>query len=375
MIPDTLSSQMKRITFTVTNDLTYDQRMIRICNSLSMAGFEVNLVGVKRKDSVALVNKKFKQRRLPVIFQTGLLFYAEFNTRLLFYLLFKKADLFCCIDLDTMLPVYYASLIRKKIRVYDAHEYFSQQKEIITRSRIYKIWNYIERHFVPRFKNGYTVAESIAEEFQKKYNVNYEVIRNVSKLKPLKIRDKKLKSILYQGSVNEARGFEYLIPAMKEVNAPLFIYGDGNFMQQAKEIIRENQLEEKVILKGKVSPEDLDEITNDSYIGINLVEPLGLNQYFSLANKFFDYIQHCIPQITMDFPEYKRINDQYEVAVLLGELTIKSVSDAINRLLNDEKLYQRLQNNCLAARQAINWENEEKKLVQFYQNLIISHQR
>jgi glycosyltransferase involved in cell wall biosynthesis len=124
-----------------------------------------------------------------------------------------------------------------------------------------------------------------------------------------------------------------------------------------------------VFLKGKVSPENLDEITKDSYIGINLVEPLGLNQYFSLANKFFDYMQHCIPQITMNFPEYKRVNDQFEIALLISELSVDSVSKAINRLLNDYELYQRLQYNCLLARKIINWENEEKKLIQFYQNL------
>lgn len=347
--------------------------MIRICNSLGSAGYEVSLIGVRRKNSIPLIHQSFNQKRLPIAFQKGPLFYLEINIRLFFHLLFKKAEIFCCIDLDTMLPVYFASVLRKKIRVYDAHEYFSQQKEIITRPKIYRIWNYIERYFVPRFYNGYTVAESIADEFRKKYKVNYEVIRNVSTLKTLGETSVKTKSILYQGSINEARGFEYLIPAMKEVNASLFIYGDGNFLQQANQLIVDNQLQKKVFIKGKVIPEKLNEITTKSYIGINLVENLGLNQYFSLANKFFDYIQYCIPQITMDFPEYKRINDQFEVAVLISDLNIKSVAKAINQLLNDEALYKRLENNCLPARKAINWENEEKKLVRFYEKLIISY--
>lgn len=366
---------MTRIIFTVTNDLTYDQRMIRICNSLATAGYDVTLIGVRRKDSIPLSKEIFKQKRLTALFQTGIFFYVEYNIRLFFFLFFKKTDILCCIDLDTMLPVYFASSIRKKIRVYDAHEYFSQQKEIITRPKIYKVWNYIERHFVKRFTNGYTVGESIANEFREKYNVEYEVIRNVSKLKTAEIKNGKPKSILYQGSVNEARGFEFLIPAMRSVNIPLYIYGDGNFMQQAQELVRQNNLEDRVFLMGKITPDKLDKITAESYIGINLVEHLGLNQYFSLANKFFDYIQYCIPQITMDFPEYKRINDQYEVALLISDLSIHAVANAINCLLYDEDLYKKLQNNCLPARKAINWENEEKKLVQFYQNLIFNHQK
>ncbi len=36
---------MKKIVFTVTNDLTYDQRMHRICSSLARAGYTVQLIG------------------------------------------------------------------------------------------------------------------------------------------------------------------------------------------------------------------------------------------------------------------------------------------------------------------------------------------
>ena len=174
-----------RITFTVTNGLNYDQRMIRICNSLANEGNIVKLIGVKHSDSPALEPKNYQQQRLNVLFRKGFGFYFEYNVRLFFYLLFQKTDVFCCIDLDTMLPVYFASSLKRKIKVYDAHEYFSQQKEIITRPKIYRTWHFIERTFVPKFKHGYTVSEGIAQEFLKKYHVPYEVIRNVPLLKPL----------------------------------------------------------------------------------------------------------------------------------------------------------------------------------------------
>jgi len=43
--------------------------------------------------------------------------------------------------------------------------------------------------------------------------------------------------ILYQGAVNEARGLEFLIPAMQHVNAQLHIYGDGNYFAQIQQLI------------------------------------------------------------------------------------------------------------------------------------------
>ena len=135
------------IIFTVTNDLNYDQRMIRICNSLVNSGYSVKIIGVKPNPASVLQKKKYFQKRLPVIFKKGFGFYFEYNLRLFIYLLFQKTDILCCIDLDTMLPVFFTSILKRKIRVYDAHEYFSQQKEIITRPKIYRVWHFIERTF------------------------------------------------------------------------------------------------------------------------------------------------------------------------------------------------------------------------------------
>jgi glycosyltransferase involved in cell wall biosynthesis len=343
--------------------------MIRICSSLSNAGFEVKLVGIKRPNSIPITKTNFAQKRFSIFFQKGFGFYLEYQIRLFFYLLFSRFDIICCIDLDTMLPVYFNSILRKKIRVYDAHEYFSQQKEVITRPKVYKVWYFIERNFVPKFKNGYTVSQSIAEEFLKLYKVNYEVIRNVTLLKPYREISRSQKIILYQGTVNEARGFEALIPAMKEIDAVLMIYGDGNFMKEARRLIELNEIGKKVILAGKVAPLVLQTVTRQAYIGVNLVEPLGLNQYYSLANKFFDYMHHGIPQITMNFPEYKRINEQFEIALLIESLSIPNIVNAISQLLNDKELHTRFKQNSIQAREVFNWQIEEQKLVQFYKEL------
>ena len=68
------------IIFTVTSDLTYDQRMIRICTSLANAGYNVTLVGRKMKASLPLSPQPFKQKRINCLFEKGKLFkYQEFG--------------------------------------------------------------------------------------------------------------------------------------------------------------------------------------------------------------------------------------------------------------------------------------------------------
>ena len=343
--------------------------MIRICSSLQANGYEVTLVGLKKRSSKNLQQQPFRQKRLGMFFQKGFGFYAEYNTRLFFFLLFAKFDCICAIDLDTIIPCYKVSAFRKKKRVYDAHEYFTQQKEIISRPKIFKYWNRIAEKYIPKFKNGYTVGQCIADEFEKIYGVKYDVVRNLPLQKSFTSFNKE-KQVIYTGAVNEARGFETLIPAMKNVNTELLVYGNGNFMQQAKELVTANALENRIIFKGMVSPAVLESVTPKAYIGINLVENNGLNQYYSLANKFFDYIQYRVPQVTMNFPEYKKINDEYGIAWLLDDLQPATIAAALNKLLSDEELYKKMESNCEKAAAILCWENEEKILLNFYQNIL-----
>jgi len=358
------------IIFTVTTDLSYDQRMIRICTSLANAGYDVTLVGRKVSSSIPLTDQLFKQKRINCLFEKGKLFYAEYNIRLFFYLLFKKIDCVGAIDLDTILPCYFISQIKKTKRVYDAHELFCEMKEIVTRPAIYKLWKRIERFTVPKFSSGYTVNQPIADEFEKMYAVHYKVIRNIALLKDIQYTEKKEKFILYQGAVNEGRSFETLIPAFKNINCKLIICGDGNFIEQAKQLVADNNLGDKVIFKGKIKPEELSVITQQAYIGITLFENKGLSNYYSLGNRFFDYLHAGIPQLCVNYPLYKEINDQLPIAVLIDDISATNIAAQLNNLLANEVLYNELQQNCLTLRQTLNWQNEEKKLIQFYKSTL-----
>ena len=360
---------MKKIYFTVTNDLIYDQRMHRICNTLAENGYSVTLIGRRLPTSLPLTEKRFKQKRIRCLFNKTKWFYAEYNMRLFFYLLLKKMDAICAIDLDTILPCLYISRLKKIPRIYDAHELFTEMKEVISRPAIQKVWAKIEKRVVPKFSFGYTVSESIANEFHQRYSVNYLTIRNLPALQPIRKAESAERFLLYQGAVNEARGLEYLIPAMQSINYKLMICGDGNFMQQLKNLISEYNLESKIELTGMLTPGKLADISQKAYIGIAVPEKTGLNQYLALPNKLFDYIHAGLPQVTVNYPEYQKINSQFEIAILLEDITPASIAATVNNLMEDEALYAKLKTNCLKAREILNWQLEEKKLLQFYQGI------
>lgn len=371
----------KTIYLTVTNTLTYDQRMARICNSLYKCGYVVVLIGRRTKVLPALQPQPFGQVRLSMWFQKGKLFYLEYNLRLFVYLLFKQMDAVCAIDLDTIVPCLFISKIKNIKRAYDAHELFTELKEVVSRPAIHKAWLWIEKKAVPKFKYGYTVNQFIKDELNRRYGVQYSIVRNlpVSVTPTVFITDieseKLLSSLpskffLYQGAVNEGRSFETLIPAMAHVGMPLVIAGDGNFMNGVKALITEYKVTEKVILLGAVAPALLQQITPKAWYGLTLFESTGLNQYYSLANRFFDYIQAGIPQLCVHYPEYHIINQQYGIAYLINDLSSTSLAATLNKLASNSVLYSELQQNCAVAAKALCWENEEQQLLEFYKNLL-----
>ena len=363
---------MKKIVFVISNDLKYDQRMRRICHSLQSNDYAVTLIGTNLRSNAKPSPTDYRQIQLNCLFKKGKLFYAEFNVKAFFRLLFHSFDAVCAIDLDAILPCYLVSTLRNKKRVYDAHELFCELPEVIARPRIHKAWKWLERWCLPHFKHGYTVSDSISAEYNRMYGHHYATIRNMTLLQDREPGTNPVGQdyILYQGALNEGRGIEYLLPAMQYVSLPLVICGEGNFSGKARQIVKDLELEKKVWFRGMIEPADLFPYTFHATIGINLGDGSGLNNHLSLNNKLFDYIHATLPQVAMDFPEFRKINDQFEVAVLIPDLLVQSIAEGINALLEDKDKLSRLKANCGRAKLELNWQEESIKLISFYNHLL-----
>ncbi|MCB9032765.1 MAG: glycosyltransferase [Chitinophagales bacterium] len=364
------SNENKHIIFTVSNDISFDQRMHKICSTLS-SQYKVTLIGRLLPNSMPIDKRNYETKRIKLWFNNGFLFYAVLNIALFFKLLFIKADIFCACDADTLLAVLLAGKIRNKKNVFDAHEYFSESTEIVNKPFVKSVWQKLEQFAIPKVDAAYTVCDSLANIFTKKYNKKFEVIRNV----PFENKNKtsineKNKYLLYQGNLNIGRGLEEMLLAMMYINnIPLYIIGDGIMRPKLEAIIQKYQLQDKVFLLGRKTPKEIIAYTQNAFVGINLLENRGLSYYYSLSNKFFDYIQAQVPQIAIAFPEYIHYNEQYNIAVMVDNLEIHTIVDALNKLIQDEDKYIQLKLNCIEAAQALNWNKESIQLINIYNNL------
>lgn len=360
---------MAKIVFSVTNDITYDQRMQRICGSLAEAGFEVFLVGRRRKGSKEVNDFIFKTKRLNCYFEKGKFFYLEYNIRLFFLLLFQKTDIYSAVDLDTILPHFICAKLKRKKLVFDAHEYFTEVPEVSDRRFVKKIWSIIGDLCVPKVDLAYTVGSALAKIFSEQYGITFHTIRNVPIMAdlPMGLKDNHPKKILYQGVLNEGRGLEAAIKAMHQVeNAHLYLAGEGDLSSELRALVKRENLDHKVTFLGYLLPEDLKRVTARADIGLNLLENKGLSYYYSLANKAFDYIQAGVPSLQMSFPEYEALQEEYGCFYLIDGLEPMVIANAVNELLSDTEMYQTIESSCKKAKQNLIWNIEEKTLLKKY---------
>lgn len=368
---------MKKAIVSVINDLVTDQRVDRTCNTLVALGFDVNLAGRRKKNSYALPERKYNMFRFRMIFEKGPLFYAFFNFRLFFYLLFKKADLLFANDLDTLLPNYLVSRIKRVPLVYDSHEYFTGVPELAGRPFVQKTWRKIERYIFPKLKDIITVNKSIADLYKAEYGKELTIVRNIPATRSvsgvktraaLGLPENKQLIILQGSGINIQRGAEEAVEAMNFIeNACLLIVGDGDVIPLLKQSVEKNGLKEKVLFIPKQSPENLIHYTASSDLGLTLDKDTNINYRFSLPNKLFDYIHAQIPILASPLVEVKNIIDEFGIGSCIETHKPEHIAEKIRFMLSDKESRDIWKKNLKLAAEKLNWQEEQKKLISVLQ--------
>ena len=348
---------IKKVIVSVTNDISTDQRVFKVCNTLLSMGFEVELVGVCRPWSVDL-SREYTCKRMKMWFNTGPLFYIEFNLRLFFYLLFKPSALLLSNDLDTLLANFLASKLKRIPLVYDSHELFPEAPELLDRRLKKRIWERLESFLLPKLKYSYTVCDSIKWHYKSMYGIDMKVVRNVPQLVEQSPKNIESNIILYQGNINPGRGLELAIRTMKHLpKHQLKIIGNGTGLNELKALAESEGVSNQVNFLGRIPFEDLKNHTNTASIGILFEEPLGLSFEYSLPNKLFDYIHAEIPVLANPLVEVEKIVNQYTVGELIVDRNPEKIAQQIKNMESKKTSYQ-----FAKAKAELNWGNEEKVL-------------
>jgi glycosyltransferase involved in cell wall biosynthesis len=343
-------------------------------------GFDVLLVGRKLPSSLPMDNRPYAHHRMKLLFTKGPLFYAEFNIRLFFFLLFHKFDLLTSNDLDTLLPSYLVSRVKRKPLIYDSHEYFTEVPELVNRPGVQKIWKHIEKWIFPKLKDVFTVNDSIAGLFEKDYGIRPHVVRNIpfkrsvkatKSRKELGLPEDKFILILQGSGINIHRGSEEMVEAMKYIEGVvLLIVGGGDVIDTLKQMAEKPGINGKVIFKPRQPYNDLMQYTANADMGLTLDKDTNLNYRFSLPNKLFDYIQAGIPVLASDLPEIKRIIERYKIGTFIPNHQPQQIAATINELIENRGQLNNWKRNLTFAADDLTWEKESEVIKKVYSKYV-----
>lgn len=369
----------KKILVSVINELSSDQRVHRTCLTLQKAGYDVELIGRQYKNSPELSPRAYSCKRMHLFFRKGPFFYAEYNLRLFFLLLFSKTDVLFSNDLDTLLPNYLISRIKSKKLIYDSHELFTELPELIGRPTVKWVWTKLEGFLFPKLQNIITVNQSIADIYKEKYEKEIQVIRNIPL--PIKLKTNVTKEdlgfqesdfilILQGAGINMHRGAEEALEAMKYVfGAKLLIIGGGDVFEDLKRKRIEFKLEDKVQIIDKLPYLELMQYTSIADLGLSLDKDTNLNYRYSLPNKVFDYIHANTPILVSSLPELLNIIETYKIGGRVRNIRPQCIADKINAIIKNPAFIVEWKENLIKAQKELNWNLEEEKYLRFLESI------
>ena len=418
-----MTNTSPHIIVAVTNDLVTDQRVDRTCRALAADGWRVTLVGRRLPHSPELAPRGYAVRRMRLLFRRSAAFYAEYNIRLFLLLLFSRADAVFSNDTDTLAACCLAARIiplfrgveRLQLRTknhedgsksqdiishssyflplyYDAHELFPDVPELQGRPRVQNVWKWIERKALPHVTQAFTVSQSVADEYRRRYGIDMTVIRNVpDRISNFEFRISNFKitqtikqssnqafsTLLYQGAVNIGRGIREMIDVLPLLpDCRLVVAGDGDVLEQMKAYAAAQPWHDRVEFLGRVQPDRLRALTAQASLGLCLLEDLGLNYRYSLPNRIADFAQAGVPVLATDFPEIRRVIEEYGTGTLVEPLPAEKEGEAYRQYLArlaeavraalrhwrdmPEQEYRR---RFARAADELNWQHEQKKLL------------
>ncbi len=374
------NSIQKKIIISVISDLVTDQRVNRAAITLHEMGFDVVLAGRRLKSSLSLEIRPYQTKRFKLFFERGALFYANYNLRLFFYLMFNKADIYLSNDLDTLLANYIASKIKNVKLVYDSHEYFTEVPELVSRPAVQSVWLKIEKWIFPKLKIIYTVNDSIASIYSEKYKVPVRVVRNLpfkSKFSGQPALRKEWgipvdsKVFLFQGAgINVDRGAEEAIEAIAKVSGAVLLFiGGGDVINLLKEKVLNKNLADKVFFIPKQPMNELIRFTLMADFGLTLDKDNNLNYKYSLPNKIFDYIQAGLPVLVTDLPEVRKIIEKYDIGLITSSIEPDILAEKMRKMISDERHVSVWKKNIHIAASELCWENEKGKFLEIFSDV------
>jgi glycosyltransferase involved in cell wall biosynthesis len=378
---------MKRILHIVLNPVINDSRVLKEAESLGRHGYKVAILGVQNESGdlpeqeelsfFKICRVRLTTKKLPKMRVIQFIKYIEYMYRALLFAIRYMPEVIHCHDLNT-LPIGF--ICSRKV-IYDTHE-FQRGRNGQTRLGGVLV-GVIENVLVKRADSIITVNQEIASRLELLLGRNvYWILNADSKIKKndhagrVKVLREQLsisascKIIVYPGKITKGRGLISLLrmaPYLR--NSVVLLIGAGPLLSELRKMIEHEHLEKSVFLLPPVPYHEVSWYIKNCDLGVMPTENTSESYILGLGNKIFHYIAAGIPIAVSNQPAKKRIIETYKIGIIIDVSNPKAMAEEINSFFEDEERYRECKYNIAAAREQLNWENEEKKLLYIYNRL------
>ncbi len=291
----------------------------------------------------------------------------------------EPTDLFLAHDLDT-LPI--AALAKSRLGgklMYDSHELYTDQTITPPPSALWRFrWGLIERSLIRSADGVVTVCDGIADELAERYRIDRPaVVRNIPELVDgtnfhpgLRERlgiDPAMRIALYLGGIQLNRPLEHYIDAigpLTDVALVLMGPGDPAYVAHLHAYAEQLGYQNRVRISGPVAPELVASAARDADVGLIVLRAKSLSEWYCLPSKLFESIQAEVPVIANDWPELRRVVNEYGVGVLCDSDEPAAIEAAIREVLDNRDGHERMRENARRASEELNWQVESGRLLQ-----------
>ena len=343
------------------------------CVSLAKAGFEVKLIVINGEsetvDGVEIIGVPCNiNSKLQRFLKAGKAAYEKA----------LQLNAAVCHFHDPEFLWYGYKLIKqgKKV-IYDAHEDVPRQIlgkawiPSVFRKPFSFLFEKFENYFAARLTGIVTVTDFILERFLK-VNPNTITVKNFPILAMLPQPgnwENKKNWLCYIGDITRVRGIIEMVKPLDGLPVKLALGGKFSQAGLRKET---TQLAgwQNVIEYGFVNRVQAKEMLEQSKIGLVLLHPI-INYQDALPVKLFEFMAAGIPVIASDLRLQKQIVTDNNCGIVVDTFDTKAVQEAIMFLINNPEQAKAMgMNGRKAVEEKYSWAYEEKKLIDFYKNLI-----
>lgn len=366
---------MAKVVHITTVHRRKDVRIFRKeCVSLAKAGYDVSLVvadglGNETDNGVRIIDAgKAEGNRIK-----RMIFTSKNAVRVAESL---KADVYHFHDPDLLLDALRLKRGGAKV-VFDSHEDFPAlmlQRDYIPkplRKMLFFLAKQMERYASRRLSGVVCVTENIRDKFLSYGKIDTEVVKNFP-IVPQGLTQKpnynpQTLTACYAGGLTAVRGVREMIVACAKAGLKLILAGefdDRNFYETMKALSEWSNVE----YLGFVPNE---QITKRVYarasVGLVLLHQAP-NHVYSIPVKQLEYMQAGLPIVaSREVLFCKQVIQEETCGLVVDPLDTDAVAETIRNIIdNPEQAKQMSENAFRAYSDKYNWSNEEKRLLDFY---------